>query len=144
VAAGGSVVVLVAFFALPAISLGFLGSLTGAQITSLSGDVSSDGTSLAWTVGFWLVPVFAVVSIVLCAWIASSASASRGSTRTAASVVATYGIAAGILLLLALIALTEEGLGFALSGGAWLMLLGLVAVATGGIAENRMATRRVV
>ena len=134
--------VLIAFFALPAVSLGFLGSLTGAQLTSLSAELPSDGSGPTWIVAFWLIPVLALATIGASAWLISSTSAASGARKTAAVGMAAYGIAAGIFLLIGLLSLTEEGLGFAISGGAWLMLLGLIAIAIGGILEHRNASPR--
>ena len=142
VAAGGGALVLLSFFVLPTVSVGFLGSLTGAQLTSLSSQLSSSEQSTGWTAIFWLVPVVAAVAIGLSAWIAYAESASMKAKTNAAISLGAAGVVAGVLVLVLLIAVTNQGFGFVLSSGAYLTLLGLVIVAVGGFIEHRQTKGR--
>lgn len=134
VAIAGGVLALIGFFALPLVSLPLFGSLTGAQVTSLASQSADYGSGLGWIGVFWLLPVFAVVAIALAAWTGCASTAAAGEGR-GALILGVCGVAAGVLQLIGVLALSNHGLGFAISGGAWLTLIAFLAVAVGGFVE---------
>ena len=122
VAAGGAIVVLLAFFALPFASLFFI-SVTGAQVA---------GSGVGGSALLWLVPLAAVGAIVVSGralW--DKSLRSRGRKSSAAAVLGLGGASTVLLL----IGYSSAGAYARLAGmGFWLGLFGSLAVVGGALA----------
>lgn len=127
VAVGGAALGALAFFALPFITFGFLGSITAAQATGARG---SSGL-------LWLVPLCAVIggAFAVAALATSGYQPSRGK---GALLIALGFIPAAFLLLIYVGGSQYSGF---IGSGLWVMLLGMLALAVGGIVDVVKAGR---
>jgi hypothetical protein len=134
---------LLAFFAMPLAQVPFLGSITGADLAGLPGEVGSVRL-------LWLVPMAAATASGLAGWLLLGSPAAAEGRRAARTVVA-LAIAVLLAYLIAFTAVQNEidrngmssiGLGATdLTGaGFWLTLLGMLGAGIGAGAYLRSST----
>jgi hypothetical protein len=147
VAVIGGVVAIIAFFALPYLSIGFLGSYTGAQVAGLIGAAGDRGSTIATFM--WLIPILGLLAAVLGGvMLARAANLPTNLARGLAIAAILIGLVGALVLIVPIVRadslntggfdVAQLALGF-VSFGYWATLLGMVVVLAGGI--SAIATR---
>jgi hypothetical protein len=122
VAVGGAILALVAFFVLPFASLFFF-SVTGAQVA---------GSGVGGSVLLWLMPLMAVGAIGVSGRALWDRSLRSGGRRS--SGVAVLGLGGAGIVLLGVCFFSAGQYARLVGVGFWLSLVGMLAVAGGGLA----------
>ncbi|MEV4116995.1 hypothetical protein [Nonomuraea sp. NPDC049695] len=142
IAAISSIIVLVAFFAVPYVSSFVVVNATGIQLANAAAEAGSEGAdsgdpTASMLAALWMVPLAAVIALTsVLIGVGGPPSDSRRSGVSIALML-TGGIFAFVLfvLLVFLASQGQEG-GSVLAGGSYLTLIGIIGIGAGGAIEQ--------
>jgi hypothetical protein len=150
IAAFGGLLGLFAFFFLPYINLGFLGSMTGSQLASVNNQIIQGAGAL------WLEPLVAVASIGVAIYPIVKSQGHEWNKQTTKGLAVTLLCLAGLVLLILLIRLAIDSqppngvsdTGYSgptvasfYGGGIWAYFIAMIAVLVGSIVQLRPALK---
>ncbi|GAA3237469.1 hypothetical protein [Nonomuraea helvata] len=140
ISAVSSIVVLVAFFAIPYVSSFLMVNATGIQLANAAAEVKSADSgdpTASMLAALWLIPLTAVIALT--AVLIGVGGPPNDSRRSGVSIalMLTGGIFAFVLfILLAFLASQGQEGGSVLAGGSYLTLIGTIGIGVGGAIEQ--------
>jgi hypothetical protein len=145
VIAGGGALTLLAFFAMPLVTVPIFGSLTGAGVAELSAQIGA----LGW---LWLVPLSALAVAGIGAWQSLAADIPAQQRRTTSMTVTAAAGLVVLIYLIAIVAVQSEisdaggsrygvSAGSILGAGFWIAMLAMIAAGAAAVVDLRSPAR---